>query len=441
MRTKIKLALLIAAIAMLLCGCNMLTVDELYCLPKRSENYANLQSAIDQAMTDLEYSAPIAGEHQQSVQAADLDGDGMTEYLVFAKGTGTKPLNILIFAENENHFSLTGTIESNGTAFEQVEYIRMDSRPGYELVVSTQVSEQVLRSVSVYAFMESKIEQSLAVTCSKFICNDLDDDGKWELMILRPGDTNTEEGIAELYGFEGGNLERNSEAPMSESVSNIKRMIVGNLEDGPSAIFVASYVDERTIVTDIFSVVDGNFVNVCKTNTSDTSVETLRNYYVYADDIDNDGVLELPRLIPMRVDATENAFVENQYLICWYSVTSSGERIDKVHTYHNFVGGWYLELDINSVERVLVQQVGSSYDVYFWDKAFTEKLKLLTVYALTGQKREEQAISGNRFVLYRGESVVYAAKLEAVSAAYGITKDKLVYGFHLILQDWKTGET
>ena len=65
----------------------------------------------------------------------------------------------------------------------------------------------------------------------------------------------------------------------------------------------------------------------------------------------------------------------------------------------------------------------------------------MTIHMLTGQKREEVAQEGNRFVVYRGESVVYAANLEVASAAYNMTKDSLINAFHLILQDWKTGET
>ena len=60
---------------------------------------------------------------------------------------------------------------------------------------------------------------------------------------------------------------------------------------------------------------------------------------------------------------------------------------------------------------------------------------------MSGQKREEQAIRDNRFVLYRTDTTVYAANLEVASAAYGMSKESLIQSFHLILQDWKTGET
>ena len=55
------LAMLITA--MLLTGCAMRTVEEMYALPKRSEEYSHLQTAIDTAMYGMSYSAHRSGEN------------------------------------------------------------------------------------------------------------------------------------------------------------------------------------------------------------------------------------------------------------------------------------------------------------------------------------------------------------------------------------------
>ena len=121
-------------------------------------------------------------------------------------------------------------------------------------------------------------------------------------------------------------------------------------------------------------------------------------------------------------------------------MTSLGQEVDKQYTYHNFVGGWYLQLDKALATRIIVTQKGNSYEFGLWDESFVETEKLLTIYVLTGQKREEQAVTDNRFVIYKTDTTIYAGNLEVASAAYGISKENLVQSFHLILQDWKTGE-
>lgn len=436
----IKLLLLTLFAVTVFAGCNPKTIDQLYCLPKKSEEYTNLQSVIDSAMTSMEYCAPTAGEHQQNVQCADLDGDGIGEYLVFARGTGEKPLRIFIFTGSGQEFSLLDTIELSGTSFEQVEYIRMDNNSGFEIVVGCKLSDQLFRAVSVYTLRTDQLEQLFSVNYSKFLATDLNENGLSELMVLRPGSEDTAYGVAELFSVENSTVERSREVAMSEPAGHIKRIAKGGLSDGYNAVFVASSTGSDTIITDVYALVDGELTNVSLANATGTNVQTLRNYYIYADDIDSDGILELPGLIEMKLpEAT--AAAENQHLIRWFSMASDGTETDRLCTYHNFVGGWYLELDSALASRFCVIAKGSSYEFALWDEDFTQTQTLVTVYVLTGQKREEQALTDNRFVLHRTDSTVYAAKLEVASAAYGMSRDSMISSFHMILQDWNTGET
>lgn len=435
----VKLISLLLAI-MLLSGCGMRTVHELYQLPKRSEEHNNLQSAIDSVMGGLEYCAPLFGQHLQTVQMADLDGDGVPEYLLFAKGATEKPLHILIFREVNDEYVLSDTIQSAGAAFDVVQYARVDDHPGYELIVGHQVSDQVTRSVTVYTFREGKSSILMTANYTKFVTCDLNADGRTGLLILRPGEAIEQNGVAEVYHFSNGTMERSNEARMSQPVDNIKRIINGYIYGGGSAVYVASAVGESAIVTDVFTLVDEHFSNIAFSNESGTSVQTLRNYYVYADDIDEDGIVELPSLNTMRLPFGASAS-SVQYVIRWYAMTADGDEIDKKYTYHNFLGGWYLTLDSSWANRLAVMQQGSVYEFYIWDEAFSSAEKIMTIFALTGENRDEEAIQQNRVVLYAGETVTYAVNLEVASAAYHITQDALQKSFHLIHHDWKNGET
>ena len=425
---------------MLLTGCSMRTLDELYCVPKRSEEQNNLQRAIDQNMDGLVYCAPLTGENLQTVQMADLDGDGVEEYLLFAKGTEEKPLQILIFRLQDEEYLLSDTIQSTGSAFDLVEYARIDDKPGYELIVGRQVSEQLTRSVTVYRFTGGKADPLMSANYTKYLPIDMNADGRSEVMVLHPGESDEANGLAELFTYQGGEMVRSNQVSMSETTDRLKRIVVGKLHGGAPAVYVASAYGENAIITDVFALVQGQFTNVSFSNESGTSVQTLRNYYVYADDIDEDGVVELPNLITMFSPGDIN-IAEQQYLIRWYAMTGAGTEVDKGYTYHNFQGGWYLDLQNQWAPRVAVLQKGSAYEFYLWDEAFVDAQKLLTVYALTGKDRDEQAVQDNRFVLFKGDTTVYAASLEVPSASCGITQDTLIESFHLIHQDWKTGET
>ena len=65
----------------------------------------------------------------------------------------------------------------------------------------------------------------------------------------------------------------------------------------------------------------------------------------------------------------------------------------------------------------------------------------MTIYELTGSDRETAAQEDGRFLLYRAEGKLYAARLDAAAQSLSITQESLTNCFRLIFKDWKTGET
>ena len=436
---KNKWICLCLTVLLLFTGCAS-TVEDMYAPPKRSEVYNRLQSAIDGAMVGMEYAAPVSGENRQIVQMADLDGDGTDEYILFARKSSDTPLQILIFRQEEDGTcSLAEGIQSTGSDFEKVEYVDVDGKPGMEIVVGRQVSDQLQRTLSVYSFSSGEANQLLSAGYYKYLCCDFDADGTRELMVLRTGETDADKGYAVLYRYRDGEMQRSREAELSLQGTSIKRIMVSRLHGGETAVFVASSLEENAILTDVFSLKDGIFTNISYSADSGNSVQTLRNYYVYGDDLNDDGILELPFLISMK--SAEGEDVAEQHLIRWYALDIDGRQINKLYTYHNYVGGWYLELGSEWASRVSVVQEGTVYTFCFWDESAASSRVLFTLYCFTGSSRDSQAVEDGRFPLHTTESAVYAASLGEAAAALDITEENLIKSFRLIHQDWYTGET
>lgn len=432
--------LLSCIMALLLAGCGASTVEDMYAPPRRSEAFNELQTAIDRAMVDMEYAAPVSGENRQTVQMADLDGDGVEEYILFARASSDNPLRILAFRqETDGDCVLFQVIQSAGSAFEQVEYVDVDGEPGCEIVVGRQVSDQLQRTLSVFSFAGGEARQLLSAGYNKYLSCDLNADGLKDLMLLRSGETETDMGHAVLYSYADGALQRSREAELSQQGTNIKRITVGALHGGETAVFVASSVEDRAILTDVFTLLEDEFTNISFSREAGNSVQTLRNYYVYGEDLNEDGVMELPFLITMKAAAGDDS--GEQHLIRWYSLDIDGREINKLYTYHNYAGGWYLQLDSTWAPRVSVVQEGSIYTFYLWDESYVSAQVLFTIYSLTGSSREEQAVQDGRFRLHSSDAVVYAAELSEAAAEIGLTEDNLINSFRLIHRDWNTGET
>mgnify|MGYP006955459360 CR=1 FL=1 len=71
MKRRILTTMLFLLTALLFSGCAMRTVEQMYALPKRSDEFNEMQSAIDTAMYGMTYASPQSGENQQTVQMAD----------------------------------------------------------------------------------------------------------------------------------------------------------------------------------------------------------------------------------------------------------------------------------------------------------------------------------------------------------------------------------
>ena len=100
-----------------------------------------------------------------------------------------------------------------------------------------------------------------------------------------------------------------------------------------------------------------------------------------------------------------------------------------------------MTLDENWANRIALDHQENTYVFYIWSEDFREALPVFTVYVLTGSEQDTQAAEQNRFILHQGDDVVYACKLGMASGIYGITEDQLMNSFHLIYQDWKSGDT
>ena len=424
-------------VVLLLSGC-MLTVEEMYRIPKRSEAFTDLQNAFDEAMDDLSFCAPLSGENLQAVQVADLDGDGISEYLLYAKSDmEEKPLRVLVFQNVNGSYQNVDVVECNGTAFDQIEYVNMDGEGGVEILVGRQLSDQLIRSVSVYTFQNGELRLLASVNYTKFLTADLNMDDNGELFILHPGQTDNDNGVAELYKMENSEIVRYNEVPMSQPIDSLKRVLIGSMQGGETAIYAASAFGEKSLITDVFALKDEMLKNISLSDGSTTSVQTLRNFYIYADDIDDDSVVELPRLVTMAQPSN----TADNHLLCWYALTINGDQAVKMYTYHNFVGGWYLQIGNEWAENASVSNSGNTYDLFVWDAAKGERIKLLSIIALSGQNREQQSIDEHYVILHKTDTVIYVASLTPYAKQYGYTEQSIKLAFRQIQQDWKTGET
>ena len=438
MRVKKAALVLLAAVLLLLSGC-MRSVEELYAPPRQSAEYYDLQNQIEQVLSSgAEYCAPVSGDRRQAVQLADLDSDGQEEAIVFFRTQGEKPLKIYIYKKTDENYREYAIIEGDGSAFASVDYRQIDTALGLELVVGRQVSDQVPQALSVYTLNGEHVTELLSVSCIRHTLADLDGNGLQDLLVFRSAE-DSGVGLTDYYSWEGTNLELVGSADMTAALTHdsIRRIVGGMMQPDTPAVFVANTYEESTIVTDVFTLSGGEFINVSALGENAEDAGRVRYRSVYAVDVDGDGLIELPSTVQLPKLGGEDA--PTYYKIRWYNLRPDGSREYKRSTFHNYTDGWYIELDPAWERDLAVDYVRDPQQLpcyRFFRLEGDAAHERFVIYAFTGSDARTLAESGGRFVLGEKGDVVYAGQIYGE----GVTEEQITSAFHFISTDWKTGE-
>lgn len=428
--------------SVLLSGCMLKSVDELYTLPRQSDAYYNLQTEIEKVVTGtIDYSAPLSGENLQPLQMQDLDGDGVHEAIVFARDSSEKPLKMYIFSRSGDRFQLASTIEGVGAAFDSVAYAQVDGSPGKEILLGRSVGEQVLKALSVYSFQGNSTVELMSVNYSLYTHYDMDSDGRQDLFVIRT-EMDTQSHAVELYRYNNGVMIRDPELLLSNGVSSVRRLVTGYASKDVPAVFVAGMMDENLIRTDVFCIRDGTMQNIVSSKEGENL--TVRNYYVYSTDIDDDGLIELPEVstLPRSHQSTEDVAYR---LIHWYNLDLDGRKTYKKLTYHDYSQGFFVELDHEWKGNVTITrddsiEEGIAYRFGHWKGPNKPDEEIFTIYLLSGDHRTELAEQDNRFLLADKNDVSFACSIGDSDWSLGLTEESLRKAFRFITMDWNSGE-
>lgn len=429
MKQRVTICALALVMVALLSGCFMRDPDELITLPKQAEDYFNLQQAIDEVMKNAAYSAPISGENRQAVQLKDLDGDGVNEAVLFAKTEGDHPLKIYVFHRDGAVFSQIACLEGDGINFDSVQFSQVDGIDGLEIVVSRQLNEGVPQTLSIYATQNNTVTELLNVSDYRFTITDLNQDGAEDVFVLRT-DAAQRDGIAELYIWQDGQMLSSSLALMGTAVENAISVQAGKIEDGIPAIFVAGALDETSQSVDVFTFQDDRFQNLAG---PDNMLRIPVGWSLT--DIDADGAVELPQLLSLPV-AESSAETAGLSLVCWLGLDAGGASVAKSLNLHNSSEQWYFNLpdfwqaDLRVATRILDDCRTTA--IYQQTAAGGELIEVLTIYAYSGENKEQWASEESRILLGTRGNVAYAAQIAEVPDMECLRQDAVVARFHLL---------
>lgn len=431
---RIMALLLLVSALLTLSACAGVEVDELYSLPRFSEEHLQLENLIDEEIAGgCEYYAPTSGSYRQSVQMVDLDGDGQQEAIAFFQ-TPESMLKICIYrADGGEEFTLAETVDGEGSAIRSIEYADMDADGFTELIIVWQISSD-LRMLKAYSLKSWHASVLLSADCTELLVADMDGDGGSELMTIQPDYSG--EGTVTMYKLGADSEMESSSVQMSRGLTRMTRIRTGGLSDGGTGLFIESEYEGGLYATEVFALSEGKLRNLTVSAVSG-STRMLRACSVYSTDIDNDRVLEVPSANRLYSQSETSS---TYWMLDWYSLDSGGKMARDMSTYHCFSDGWYFVLSDTMRRSLTVRRADSVSGervvvLSSVDTATGEITDLLEICTLTGENRRDRAKASGRFMLQEGNSAIYAARIIDDS----LTQENVRKSFRLIYTEWMTG--
>jgi len=435
------LALAAVILTLFLTGCATMSAEELYALPQLSDEYLQLQDKIYEALgSGAEFSAPASGTNRQAVQLEDIDGDGVREAIAFLSSPGTdKPLKIVIFQSRAGKYEEAARLEGEGSGIDCVNYVDMNGDGVKEIAVGWKIASG-MNLLSVYSLTGFEVSTLLSTDYTEFVTHDLDSSGDDDIVVLRllPAESI---GEAEMYVLSADGEMIRSAGRLSSGVETIRRVRVGELIDKTPMVLVEGTVGGSGLITDVFTCGSAGFKNVAMDDNLGFS-DTVRSSAVYCRDINGDGVLDVPRLIPLPTYSESVQY----YIIEWYTYRANGNPIRVCTTYNNYSDYWYLTLPDDWTDKITVRRedvMSGERAIVFSriDESPEDPEDFLVIYTLSGDNRAERAKSPGRFILTSDDEKIYAASIISDAAkTLGVTEEQVKANFAKLYSEWITGE-
>ncbi len=434
---KLRKPLMAAVLcAGMLSGCTFLSGgDDLLQTPQPSKNNLLLQKKLDalEGMTEI---SPQAGQYRNTVTFEDLDGDGVEEAIATVReGTGGS-IAVYIFQKKDNDYEQIGHISGQGTAIGELAFPNF-SRDGSKkgMIITWTLANGVEQGMTVSGLENGRMEKLAEIEYTNYTITDLDGDGVDELFTLSYGKSSGRK-TAQLYDYNGKTVQMISQTDATQDVQVAVHMTTGQLESGETAVFVDNkFENDNGMQTDIYTLRDKSLENLALS----ANISTYRPLSMYySDDVDGDGLVEIPQFQAMPGYETV-ALADTVWMIDWYDFNAGAlHRPNRVFTtYHSLNEEWRLILPEKWRGSITVQtEAGTDMNTTRFVNRKTKEV-LASVFVYAGADRQNNCSRDGYHLLDMSSTKCYAVKMGDKSNDLAITEARFAQNFAVIQTGWE----
>lgn len=317
---KIIAILISAVVCLTLSGCdfNIASVDSLMRPPKLSGDSSLLQEAFEDSVKYSEsviMKTPISGDNRSSYLFYDLDNDEIQEAFVFYSDPAVEDMAyVSTFKKIDGNWSCISNIKGRGSDIYEVNFADINGDGVMELAISWNSASQVElasfsdfgssrnRTMTIYSYNGSALTLIKTEVFTKAFVDDLNGDNADELFVLNIDLSNqTKSTVGRIISFNSAYEVVYEEEFTTSGMLEILNIVTDNYvsEDVVhTRLFVDGLISETGVLTEVIDIAHSDFtvsLPLYESNISEAPF-TLRDVRTISQDIDNDGIVEIPTL-------------------------------------------------------------------------------------------------------------------------------------------------
>lgn len=291
-------------LAGLLAGCLLLTscdrlefsAEKLMNAPMLTAEQTEIRTALTNALgTDVKFKYPKAGDYRSAFVMRDLDGDRVEEAIVFYDlGMENTNVAVSVLVNTATGWSPAWTDYGKGINVDSVAFSRVVSSNREDIVIGWSQSGSNDKTVTVYSYESGALALEYQGEYTEMKIYDVNHNGMEELLLLRR--SSSDPANIKLVAVEGGELVGYPSIELDAPAESFPKIQVGMLDAKTEAIFVDSYDGVDAYSTSIFKCdpATGRLVDMLSLLSEEADISFDRSQKIYCEDINNDGVMEIP---------------------------------------------------------------------------------------------------------------------------------------------------
>lgn len=329
---------------LLISGCDMQkNPSELMRAPVLSSDLNQLYNAITSHLPEgARIFIPLNSESPVAIEKIDIDSDGVMEayatYKVQKKYETT--LGVMLLKQSDNGWIKFDQMEFQGTEIDFIRFEDLTKDGQLEMMFGSIEIYDSDKSMYLYSLENQKLNLIAQLPYGEVEVGSLNEDQLAEIIILR---NNRYEMTAEasVYNYDGKSLQQLDLLPLDGTINGFSDVKVGKASSNKNGVFIEVGVGAHSAYSILLTMENNKLKDVFDTSKPGGNQVTFTAHSVFSEDINQDGIIEIPLLEELTPDAS---YADMAFRTVWNRWDGKTGLIAVYYTYDDYDAGFIFDI-------------------------------------------------------------------------------------------------